>query len=117
MGQKEYKISKRCYLWSLEVIELCEQLPRSDLGRIIFRQLVRSSTSVAANNVEADSALSVKDFRKCLGIALKECNESRVWLQYILDRKLALSERILPVVHENEEIGRIMASILIKSKK
>lgn len=117
MRQKEYKISKRCYQWSLEVIELCEHLPRSDLGRIIFRQLARSATSVAANNVEADSALSVKDFRKCLGIALKECNESRVWLQYILDRKLISAEKVLPVIQENEEIGSIMASILIKSKK
>ena len=115
--QKEFKISKRAYNWSLEVIDLCEQLPRTDLGRIIFRQLVRSATSVAANNVEADAALSIKDFRKCLGISLKECNESKVWLQYIVDRKLISSDLVLNVIQENQEIGKIMASILIKSKK
>jgi four helix bundle protein len=116
-GKKEYKISKRAYIWSNQVIDICEMLPETSLSKIIFNQLVRSSTSVAANTVEADAGLSKKDFIKCLGIALKECNESKVWLQYIIDRKLVDTNKAKEIQNEAIEISNILATIIIKSKQ
>jgi four helix bundle protein len=115
--KKEYKISKRAYVWSNNVIDLCEKLQETTLCRILFRQLVRSATSVAANIGEADAGLSKKDFRKCLGIALKECNESKVWLQYIIDRKLTDTSMAKEIQSEAIEISKILATIIINSKK
>lgn len=114
---KPYNISERAYEWSKEVIDVCELLPEHRLGRIIYNQLVRSSTSVSANSVEADSGLSRKDFIKCLGISLKECNESNMWLRLIIDKKLISRSKVQPLQEEAVEISKIFASIILKAKR
>jgi four helix bundle protein len=47
------------------------------------KQLARSSGSVAANYLEADEALSKKDFVMRIKICRKESRESRLWLNLL----------------------------------
>jgi four helix bundle protein len=47
------------------------------------RQLVRASGSVAANWIEADEALSKKDFLMRFKICRKEAKESRLFLRLV----------------------------------
>ncbi len=47
------------------------------------RQLIRSSASIGANHIEADEALSKKDFVMRIKICRKEAKESIRWLQLI----------------------------------
>lgn len=47
------------------------------------KQLARSSGSVAANYLEADEALSRKDFVMRIKICRKEARESRLWLSLL----------------------------------
>lgn len=47
------------------------------------RQLIRSSASVGANHIEADEALSSKDFFMRIKICRKESKESIRWMQLI----------------------------------
>ena len=47
------------------------------------RQLIRSSGSVGANYIEANEALSKKDFIMRIKICRKEAKESRYWLGLI----------------------------------
>lgn len=47
------------------------------------KQLARSSGSVAANYLEADEALSKKDFVMRIKICRKEARESRLWLNLL----------------------------------
>lgn len=114
---KEYIISKRAYNWSLEVVNICLDLEKTNLSKIFFSQLVRSSTSVAANLAEADCSLSKKDFIKCVGIAIKECNESKVWLKYIIDLNLLKNQKVIDLLDEAQEIANILGTILVKTKK
>jgi four helix bundle protein len=58
-------------------------LPRTMSNAEDVRQLVRASGSVAANWVEADEALSKKDFLMRLKICRKEAKESRLFLQLL----------------------------------
>jgi hypothetical protein len=48
-----------------------------------IRQLVRASGSVAANWIEADEALSRKDFLMRIKICRKEAKESRLFLRLV----------------------------------
>ena len=116
-GKQEYQILERSYQWSLKVIELCYKLPDNKLGKILFNQLVRSSTSVASNLVEGSSGLSKKDFLKCFGIALKECNESKLWLRYIVDTKIIGINCLSSIVQEAVEISKIIGSIIVNTKR
>lgn len=114
---KEFDLKKRSYSWSLGIIELCESLPPRGIGRVITDQLLRSATSVVANITEGKSGLSKKDFVKCYGISLKECNESHLWLQYVLDKVSIRRDKPKALQDEAEELAKILASIIIKSRK
>ena len=49
----------------------------------LCNQLLRSGTSVGANNAEASSAISKADFKSKSYIALKEARESLYWLELL----------------------------------
>ena len=49
----------------------------------LCNQLLRSGTSVGANNAEASSAISKADFKSKSYIALKEDRESLLWLELL----------------------------------
>jgi four helix bundle protein len=58
-------------------------LPRTVCNYEDVKQLVRSSGSVAANYIEADEALSDKDFLFRIKICRKEAKESGLWLRLL----------------------------------
>jgi four helix bundle protein len=60
-----------------------KQLPRTLSNTEDVKQLVRASGSVAANWIEADEALSKKDFLMHVKICRKEAKESRLFLRSI----------------------------------
>ena len=82
----------------------------------LFDQLVRSSTSIGANVVEGSSGSSKKDWIKFLIIALKSANETKYWLCLIRDTMQVSKEEINKLIIEAEEISKIIASIIVKSK-
>lgn len=49
----------------------------------LANQLLRSGTSIGANNAEATSAISKADFKSKSYIALKEARESLYWLELL----------------------------------
>jgi four helix bundle protein len=80
------------------------------------RQLVRSSGSVAANYIEANEALSKKDFRMRIKIARKEAKESALWLR-LLGTAPKVDAAAQTVLHtEAVELTRIFSAILRKTE-
>jgi four helix bundle protein len=81
------------------------------------KQLVRSSGSVGANYIEANEALSKKDFILRIKICRKESKESRYWLKLldIQDASEQENERI-SLIKEATELMNIFGSILRKSE-
>ena len=93
-----------------------KQLPKTIGNAEDVRQLVRASGSVAANWIEADEALSKKDFLMRVKICRKEAKESRLFLR-LLDAgltKSTLSARDQQAV-EARELTLIFFSIISKS--
>jgi four helix bundle protein len=98
----------------------CRTLVRAVLKDISNRedgkQLVRSSGSVAANYIEANEALSKKDFVYRLKVCRKEAKESKLWLDLILaidDDQIELQKKLN---QESNELLRIFSSIILKSE-
>jgi four helix bundle protein len=81
------------------------------------KQVVRSSGSVGANYIEANDALSKKDFVMRAKICRKEAKESRYWLRLIetFGDKGLDAER-LSLAGEAQELMNIFGAILQKSK-
>ena len=74
---KPRDLEDRTFRFASSVRTFVKQLPRTVSNAEDVRQLVRASGSVAANWIEADAALSKKDFLMRVKICRKEAKESR----------------------------------------
>ena len=113
MQNKVYDIRKRSYLFGLAVIKFLEALPRDYISDALGRQLLRSSTSVGANIVEAQGSRSKRDFANFCTHALKSANESRFWLELLKDSKGKNLQNIDYLIEEVKELANILASSII----
>ena len=76
----------------------------------ICNQLLRSGTSIGANNAEAINAVSKQDFRAKSYIALKEARESLYWIE-LLHRNKYLDDKQYESMHDDcEELVRILVA-------
>ena len=78
-----------------------------------MKQLVRSSGSVGANYIEAQEALSRKDFLYRIRVVRKEAKESQYWLSLInTARSPEIADICSGLQQEANELIRIMSAIL-----
>src|SRR6266853_1545648 len=76
-------LEDRTFQFAQAVRSFVKTLPRNISNTEDVRQLVRASGSVAANWIEADEALSKKDFLMRVKICRQEAKESRLFLRLI----------------------------------
>ncbi len=94
-------------------IRLTSSLPPTYLANHVSGQLIRSSTSTAANYRAACIAQTTKSFVLKISISVEECDESHFWLEFISDENLLPLHRLQPLIQEASEL----TSILIASRK
>lgn len=87
-------IEKRLVAYAVRIVRVCVALPRSPISRHLVDQLLRSGTAPAALYAEARTAESRRDFIHKMRLALKELNESRIWLDIILQSELVAQSRL-----------------------
>ena len=115
-GSKTRDLEDRTFLFAQSVRAFVKQLPRTISNSEDVRQLVGASGSVAANWIEADKALSKKDFLMRAKICRKEAKESRLFLRLVdtdLTKDSVASRDAL--ASEARELTLIFASIISKS--
>jgi four helix bundle protein len=88
-------------------------LPDTPLGNHIRGQLIRCSTSAAANYRAVCIAQTRAGFVSKLSIVIEEVDESCFWLEFIIDEKLLRKEKVLPLLQEGGEL----TSIFVSSRK
>lgn len=95
--------------FALAIIELAKQLPNNRIGWTFSDQIIRSSTSVAANYRAVCRAKSDKDFIYKLGIVIEEADETLFWLEMIeetevLNVDLKSKDEIINLKKEADEL-------------
>ena len=85
-------------------------LPNTPLGRHIQGQLIRCSTSVAANYRATCFAQSKASFISKLSIVLEEADESHFWLEFIVDEQLMERSVVQALLKEAAELTAIFIS-------
>lgn len=103
----------RTKTFAVDCINLTEEFPNSYLAIHIKKQLLRSSTSVAANYRAVNHAQTKASFIAKLSIVIEESDECEYWLELIIDKQILptiLVEAILKEAHE-------LTSIFIVSRK
>ncbi len=115
-AEKPYSLSHRCFYFSKDVLLFIRECKYEKIHFSLFDQLVRSATSIGANIVEGKAGSSRKDWRKYYNIALKSANETKYWLYLIRETITVSAEEINKLITEVNELSRIIASILLKTK-
>lgn len=117
MTKKAYKkdIYERVYEFAIVVVKFTRKIPRSLEADVIRRQLIRSSTSIAANMQEADGSRTHLEFRHSVTVSKKEAKETKLWLRMVSDLYPSLKTEADKLMNENEQIIKILASIVIKT--
>jgi four helix bundle protein len=110
-------IQERLIDFAVDIIEITSKLPKTAAGRHVAGQLLRSGTSPAPNYAEARGAESTKDFVHKLKIALKELNESNVWLEISKRSKMLTERDIKPLLTETDELRNIIAASIVTALK
>lgn len=109
-------LKEKCYKFSLKIIKLADKLPSKRSAWVIADQLIRSSTSVGANLVEAGASSSRLEFKKFYEISLKSANETKYWLGLLRYSQLADSVEINKFLEEIKEIANMLAASVLKLK-
>ena len=74
------------------------------------KQLLRCGTSIGANLSEAECAISKKDFLSKIYIALKECMETKYWLELLHETNYLTDIQYASIIADCEEIRKMLSS-------
>jgi len=103
----EDKLKKRTKYFAHRCVKLVLSISKSILGNHLAKQLIRCSTSVAANYRSACLAQSRASFIAKISIVLEEIDESAFWLEFIKDEKLIKNESLSSLINEANELKAI----------
>ena len=101
-------LQNKSYDFALVIVKLSKTIMNNRKEFVLSKQLLRSGTSVGANIMEANGAISKADFSAKMSIAYKECLETKYWLSLLKDS----GDLDQKEYHELFESAKILFSIL-----
>ncbi|MCY7345852.1 MAG: four helix bundle protein [Pyrinomonadaceae bacterium] len=104
------ELKNRTKKFALRVIKLVESLPNKPTARVIGNQLLRCGTSVAANYRAACRARSKADFISKMGIVEEETDESKFWIEMLIETNLVKEVLVADLLDEANQLTKIFVS-------
>jgi four helix bundle protein len=116
-GQKKpVDLKVRTRRFALRVIRLYTALPRTGAARVIGDQVLRSGTSVGAHYREGARSRSDAEFVSKLEGALQELEETRYWLELLIEGELIPESRLRELLQETDELLAILTTCVKHTK-
>jgi four helix bundle protein len=115
-NSKRYDLEERTLKFASRVRDFVKKLPRTLANIEYGKQLIKSSSSVGANYIEANESFSKKDFLMRIKICRKEAKESRYWLKLVGINSDSLEKERDEIIQEAIELMKIFGSMVEKSK-
>ena len=109
--KRVYDLEKRTVRFDAATIDFAKTIPLNPVTNRIITQLVGAGTSVGANCVEADDAVSKKEFLKNIGTWRKEARETKHFLRMIVREVLELKPQNRTLWIEAKELHLIFSKI------
>jgi len=106
----EIDIQERIIQFAARIIKLCNTLPKTTAGDQLARDLLRSGITPAAYHSGALSAVDLSEFIHNLNLAVKDLNESEVWMRVIVAAEVLPENKVSPLLDECNQLQRIIKS-------
>src|SRR6266513_6469310 len=116
MQNDERDLRDRTKRFALSVIRMFSMIPKTTEGRVLGKQLLRSSTSIGANYREAYRGRSKAEFISKCGDSLRELEETAYWLELLVQATIVPPETLGALARECDELIAIFVTILKRSK-
>lgn len=108
-------VYRKAYKLGLDVIQICSYFPRADKAKILKTQLIRASTSIAANIAEGYGGnRKGTSYENYLTIARRSTTETQTWLRFCYDCKFIKEKEFNRLYNECKEIIAILTVIIRK---
>jgi four helix bundle protein len=109
--KRVYDLEERTAQFGEAVIDFAKAIPQDAVTSRIISQLVAAATSVGANYVEADDAVSKKEFLKSIGTCRNEARETKHFLRMIVRAVPKLKPQARTLWLEAKELHLIFSKI------
>lgn len=103
--------------FAIRIVKLYNYLRKEKREFVMSKQLMRCGTSIGANLSEAIYGISRKDFLAKASISLKECAETKYWLE-LLNKTGYLNDNKFNSIDEDcTELIKLLASTVITTRQ
>ena len=97
--------------FAIRIVKLYRFLTDEKREFVMAKQLLRSGTSIGANLAEAECAISKKDFLAKVYIALKECAETKYWLELLCATDYLTQKEYDSILSDCTELMKLLTAI------
>ncbi|WP_304235769.1 four helix bundle protein [Jiulongibacter sediminis] len=104
------RLKKRTKTFAVDTIKFSKGFTNNDESFIVKKQLIRSSTSTAANYRAACRGRSKAEFYSKLCISLEEADESLFWYEIIEEAEIMNGTELENLKNEAAELVAILTS-------
>ena len=117
-SKSTYDLEERTFQFAKRVRVFVKKLPKTAANVEDGKQVIRSSGSVGANYIEANEALSKKDFLMRTKISRKEAKESAYFLRLIREtNNSSFEQEASELYNEAVELKKIFSAIINKTSR
>ncbi|MCK9338140.1 MAG: four helix bundle protein [Arcobacteraceae bacterium] len=106
---KDDILRDKSYKFSLRIIKLNKFLQEKS-EFVLSKQVLKSGTAIGAMVSESKYAQSKLDFINKLSIALKEANETKYWIDLLVDSEYITKQMYDSINPDIEELLRLLIS-------
>ena len=111
-------LHKKSYDFAIRIVRMFLHFTDNDWKlQAIYKQVLRSGTSISANVHESEFAQSPSDFVSKLHIALKEANETMNWLNLLHDTGYLNDKGFESMIDDCDEVIALLVSSIKTIKK
>ncbi len=103
--------------FAIRIVKLYKYLCNEKHEFVLSKQLLRSGTSIGANLSEALYGISRKDFLAKTSISLKECAETRYWLELLYKTDYLNDNEYASIDGDCEELIKLLSSTVITTRQ
>ncbi|MBR5726240.1 MAG: four helix bundle protein [Muribaculaceae bacterium] len=107
----ESAIRDKSKSFAIRIVKLYHHLCDEKKEWVLSKQLLRSGTSIGANIVEAQAAVSKKDFLAKMYISFKECCETEYWLELLHETGYLSDFEFESINQDNITLKKMLSSI------
>jgi four helix bundle protein len=108
-GEFADKLEQRLKVFMLRCVQVFRALPKSYESQHFGKQLIRSSSSSAANCRAVRRARSQNEFFAKVSIVVEELDESLFWLEMLIFTEILSEDRLSSLIDEGYQLLKILA--------